>query len=66
MLAELKRLLIADDGQDLIEYALITASLGFVGMATWPVIETAIGSAYGTWDADTQSIWEVPDPGTNP
>lgn len=62
MVAELKRLLVADDGQDLIEYALITASIGLVGIATWPAIETAIGTAYANWDSDTQDIWEVPDP----
>lgn len=66
MLALLNRLLHADDGQDLIEYALVTASIGLAGIATWPAISTAIGSAYGTWDADTQSIWETPDPGTGP
>lgn len=66
MLTGLKRLLTADDGQDLIEYALVTAGIGIVGIATWPAIAAAIGSTYRTWDAETQNIWEVPDPGTGP
>ena len=56
-------LLLADDGQDVIEYALLTATIGVAGIATWPLIETAIGAAYQRFDTDTQDLWEVPDPG---
>ena len=31
-------------GQDLIEYALLTAAVGLAGLATWPLIETAVGT----------------------
>ena len=56
-------LLLADDGQDVIEYALLTATIGVAGIATWPLIEAAIGATYQQFDTDTQDLWEVPDPG---
>ena len=58
----LVRLIRDDEGQDLIEYALLTAGLGLAGIAVWPAITTAVGVAYGTWDTRTQGIWETPDP----
>lgn len=57
------RLLVDDRGQDIIEYALLTAAIGIAGAVTWPLITDAIGAAYAAFDADTQAIWEVPDPG---
>ena len=52
-----------DNGQDVIEYALLTAGLGLVGIGVWPAITTAIGVAYGNFDTRTQNLWEVPNPG---
>jgi len=54
-----------EDGQDVIEYALLTASVGLMGIAVWPVLATGIGAAYRRFDANTQAIWETPDPGSN-
>lgn len=59
----LRRLLLDDDGQDVVEYALLTATIGLAGLATWPLIVNGIGVAYGDAVTDTQDIWEVPDPG---
>lgn len=59
------RLLREEDGQDVIEYALLTASVGLMGIATWPVITASIGATYQRLDAQTQDLWEVPDPGSN-
>lgn len=59
----LSRLLFDDQAQDLIEYALLSAGLGFAGLATWPAIQTAIGVTYGTLDTATQNLWEPPPPG---
>ena len=61
----LRRLLCDDDGQDVIEYALLTAGIGVIGVATWPAIANGIGQAYLRLDQRTQDIWEVPDPGSN-
>jgi Flp pilus assembly pilin Flp len=63
MLPLLLQLLLADDGQDVLEYALLTAAIGVAGIATWPLIEAAIAVTYQQFDTDTQDLWEVPDPG---
>ncbi len=61
------RQFIADDrGQDLIEYALLTAALAVAGAATWPIFEAAIGTAYRALDTNTQNLWEPPPPGGGP
>jgi Flp pilus assembly pilin Flp len=60
-----RRLLCDEYGQDVIEYALLTASIGVMGVATWPAIVAAIGNAYQQLDTQTQDLWEVPDPGSN-
>jgi Flp pilus assembly pilin Flp len=56
------RLLYDDRGQDVIEYALLMAGIGIVGIATWPAITAGIGAAYGRLDTSTNSLWRVPDP----
>lgn len=61
-----KRLVAEDRGQDLIEYALLTAGIGLAGLAVWPAITAAIGVAYGNLDTNTQNLWEVPNPGGTP
>ena len=61
-MTNLFRCLVDDRGQDIIEYALLMASLGIVGIAAWPAITTGIGLAYGRLDNSTNSLWRVPDP----
>jgi Flp pilus assembly pilin Flp len=65
MLKILLRLMRDDDGQDIIEYALLTAGIGIVTVTTFPLIETHLHDAYVAIDDETQAIWEVPDPGSN-
>lgn len=66
LMAELfHRLFFSEDAQDVVEYALLTAGIGLAGIATWPLIAAGIGNAYEALDADTQNIWEVPNPGSN-
>lgn len=58
------RLLLRDDrGQDIIEYVLLTATIGVAGIATWPLIATAIGTSYQQLDQNTQGLWIPPNPG---
>ena len=64
MLDLLRRLIVDEDAQDIVEYALLTASIGLMGMAVWPLIAAGIGVAYQDFDQDTQDIWETPPPGT--
>lgn len=61
----LRRLIGEDDGQDVVEYALLTAGIGIVSIATWPLIEIGITNFYANMNEDTQDIWEVPNPGSN-
>lgn len=59
----LRRLLRDECGQDLIEYVLLTATIGLSAIATWPLIATAIGVSYQQLDSNTQNLWVPPDPG---
>jgi hypothetical protein len=59
----LRRLFVNSLGQDLLEYAMLTALVALLGMAAWAVIETRIGQAYVIYDSSTQDLWEPPDPG---
>jgi Flp pilus assembly pilin Flp len=56
------RLICDDRGQDVIEYALLTAAIGLAGVAAWPLITTAIGVNYQGLDTETQDLWEMPNP----
>ena len=66
MRALLLRLLRSDNGQDVIEYALLTAGVGFAGLAAWPAIVSGLGTAYTALDTQTQNLWEPPNPAGSP
>ena len=55
-----------ESGQDLIEYALLTAAVGVAGIATWPTIANSIGTAYRALNLNTQALWAPPSPGGGP
>ena len=58
----IRRLVHSEQGQDIIEYALLTAGMGLAGIAVWPAITAAVGQAYQRFDTNTQNIWETPPP----
>jgi Flp pilus assembly pilin Flp len=58
----LQQLVLSERGQDLVEYALLTAGIGLAGAATWPLITAGIGNTYQGLDTAAQELWEVPDP----
>jgi Flp pilus assembly pilin Flp len=58
----LRRLAIETDGQDLVEYALLTAFIGCTGAAAWALMQTGLGNAYNSYVAAVWSMWEPPDP----
>ena len=64
MKALLKKLATDEGGQDLIEYALLSAFIGIVGVVAWTSISAAIGAAYQNWDTNVQAVSAcTPDPG---
>ncbi|MEZ5292655.1 MAG: hypothetical protein R2745_16355 [Vicinamibacterales bacterium] len=64
--AALRRLAHDERGQDLVEYALLTAGIGLAGIATWPTIAQTIGTVYSALDTRTQALWAPCDPGGCP
>jgi Flp pilus assembly pilin Flp len=66
MLRLLTRLLAEETGQDLIEYALLTAAIGFAGVAGISLLGAAINTTYTSWDTGVNNLWEVPAPQSTP
>ena len=50
------------DAQDLVEYALLVALVGLVGIAAWSLIRTNLGTRYQQYDTDTQELYAPKDP----
>ena len=64
MKRQMHRFIAEDSGQDLIEYALLSAFIGVIGILAWANIRTKIGVAYQAWDTNVQTISAcTPDPG---
>ena len=47
-----------DDGQDLIEYALLTGIIAIAGILVFPTIQAKMADAYQDWNDNAQAIWE--------
>ena len=63
MRATLSALLVGEDGQDLVEYALLVALVGLLGLAAWLAVREALAAKYVAWDARDQALSaETPDP----
>jgi Flp pilus assembly pilin Flp len=60
----LRRWLIEEDGQDLIEYALLASFVGFAAAGAVALLRTAMWNTYTSWDTthQTDALVEVPDP----
>ena len=59
----LRRFFFDDNGQDLIEYALLSAFIGIVGIVAWTNVQAAMNTTYGGWDTNVQSLSATtPDP----
>ena len=61
--ALLRELLYRDDGQDLVEYALLTAAVALASAATLNILRTTLGTSYLAWSAATDALWTMPPPG---
>ena len=47
-----------DRGQDLLEYALLTAIIGISGLLILSTLSTTMGTAYGSWNTAGQNAWQ--------
>jgi Flp pilus assembly pilin Flp len=60
----LLRFFTEDDGADLIEYALLSATIGLCALAAWNLIPGKMLAAYVGWDTGVQNLSGcTPDPG---
>lgn len=57
-----QKLGLAEDGQDLIEYSLLTGIIAIVGILVFPTIQSKMADAYQDWNDNAQAIWEPPPP----
>jgi len=51
-----------DSGQDVVEYALLTAFFGLAALAAWTSIRDALGLSYGSTTTGVQGLWDPPPP----
>jgi Flp pilus assembly pilin Flp len=55
--------LIRDEhGQDIVEYALLTAFFGLCAVLAWTNIREALGASYGGTTTGMQGLWDAPPP----
>jgi Flp pilus assembly pilin Flp len=57
-----QRLAMETEGQDLIEYAMLTTFIGFAGAAAWTAMQTGLGNAYDGFNDAVWDLWEPADP----
>lgn len=63
--ALLARMASDDDGQDLLEYALLAAFIGTAGWAVLMTLPTVMGTTYASWLDSTTGVpgqWDPPEP----
>ena len=58
----IKRWLHDENGQDLVEYALLVSFIAFAGVAGFNFISSVLGGAYTGWNNGVHDLWEVPEP----
>jgi Flp pilus assembly pilin Flp len=62
MTSLLVRLITEEHGQDLVEYALLTAAVSVATVLGIAALGSAINSVYTAWDTRTQDLWEPQAP----
>jgi Flp pilus assembly pilin Flp len=60
--AFVERLAREDSGQDVVEYALLTAFFGLAVLAAWTSLLEALRVSHGGTTSGVQSLWEPPPP----
>lgn len=61
-LSTLRRLVAEQDGQDLIEYALLSAFIGLAGVAVFSGMGGTMQTAYDAWVDNADAAADMPDP----
>ena len=61
-LSTLRRLWADDSGQDLIEYALLSAFIGLAGVAAFSGMGATLRTTYTSWVASADAAVEMPPP----
>jgi Flp pilus assembly pilin Flp len=57
-ISRISRLISDDDGQDLVEYALLCGLVGAVGVLVLPEIGAKMSDAYADWVSSASDAWE--------
>ena len=57
-----RRFIVDDDAQDLMEYVLLCSFIALVGILVWQNVVTLLGLNYTSFNSGTQGLWENPDP----
>jgi len=61
----IRRLVVEDEAQDLVEYAFLAAFIATAGMLALNAIGPAVATTYGRWmdpNTGTPSLWAPPEP----
>ena len=61
-LSTLRRLLADENGQDLIEYALLSGFIGLAGVAVFSGMGGSMQAAYDAWVDNADAAADMPDP----
>ncbi len=56
------RLVVSDRGQDLLEYALLTAFIGLAGAVAFNLLAASMNTAYSGWGDGINDLWEPAPP----
>ena len=61
----LRRWMQEESGSDLVEYALLAATVGIMAAAALALMPGILSAVYQSWDSGTQKVWDPCDPGAS-
>lgn len=62
--AVVHRFLVCEQGQDLLEYGLLAATVGIAGIGALQALTGVMGASYNGWNTQINLLWETPPPGS--
>jgi len=60
----LRQLLVDERGQDLLEYGLLAALIGCIGVTIFPLVHAKLKTTYTGWGTNVRNLWIPKAPGT--